>query len=250
MNYLITNTPILSNTVHINFLLGNFPIGLIILEKELFSNQFKLIYSNKIANNLFDFPKDKNINKINTQLKLCKEHNFFINNNKNNLFDCISNLNKDEIITKNFTINEKLIFVKIKKEKAKFILIVDDYDDERKSIQQNFIENIGYNYLYTLYHEINNPLNSLISIVDDIFNTIMNDHPKISNEIEILIMLIKVFIKNFILYFKLATIEAKKRNNNNNNNSNNNVISRTESKKSNKLFGMESRRGKIVTNKK
>jgi len=37
-------------------------------------------------------------------------------------------------------------------------------------------------------------------------------------------MLIKVFIKNFILYFKLATIEAKKRNNNNNNNSNNNVI--------------------------
>ena len=38
--------------------------------------------------------------------------------------------------------------------------------------------------------------------------------------------------------------------NNNNNNSNNNVISRTESKKSNKLFGMESRRGKIVTNKK
>ena len=40
-------------------------------------------------------------------------------------------------------------------------------------------------------------------------------------------------------------------NNNSNNNSNgNNVISRTESKKSNKLFGMESRRGKIVTNKK
>jgi len=39
-------------------------------------------------------------------------------------------------------------------------------------------------------------------------------------------------------------------NNPNNNNNNNNVISRTESKKSNKLFGMESRRGKIINNKK
>ena len=185
MNYFITNTPVLSNVGHINFLIENIPIGLIILEKEIFSNQLSLIYSNKIANNLLDISKEKDINKIIEKLKLCKEYNFFFENNdkNNNLYNLICDLNKEEIICKNFTMNGKLIYIKIKKEKSKFILIVDNFEDERKNIQQNFIENIGYNYLYILYHEINNPLNSLISIVDDIFNLIINDNQKICNEI-------------------------------------------------------------------
>ena len=140
------------------------------------------------------------------------------------------------------------------------------YIEERKYIELNLIKTINYQYLHTLYHELNNPLNALLAISGEnektqlysseltnsrieykpttfnkktkkIFNTVFNDkkdknnvnfslsNNKLSlnpdileyktkkktynenndlyNKIPLLVNIIKIFIKNCILYLKI-----------------------------------------------
>ena len=62
---------------------------------------------------------------------------------------------------------------------------------------------MGDQYLSTLYHEINNPLNSLLITISDIIKETM---PEIKRRIEFLVFLLKMFLKTFILFFQISTL--------------------------------------------
>ena len=105
-----------------------------------------------------------------------------------------------------------MIFVKIKYKENLIFLSIDNYNDERKDLQGNLVKSLKYQYLVTLYHELNNPLNALMNISDD-YNIesfkkgnkdFVNDNIEIKlKQINLLIILIKMFIKNFIWYFRV-----------------------------------------------
>ena len=107
-----------------------------------------------------------------------------------------------------------MIYVKIKKVKKTIFICIDNYNDERKSIQKNLIKSLKYQYIVTLYHELNNPLNALQNTIEENINEETrieenkieeNSHERKTryNNINLLVNLIKVFIKNFIWYFRV-----------------------------------------------
>jgi hypothetical protein len=146
-----------------------------------------------------------------------------------------------------------ILYIKIQDIENKKYIVIDKYDkymEEQKYIEFNLIKNINYQYLHTLYHELNNPLNALLAISGenkqnldsnqfisrpsivkektfkshyknktykrDIVNTHTHELHRskkrslfennysyeISSRINLLVKIIKIFIKNFILYLK------------------------------------------------
>ena len=60
-----------------------------------------------------------------------------------------------------------ILYIKINDIGNKKYIVIDKYDkyiEEQKYIEFNLIKNINYQYLHTLYHELNNPLNALLAI--------------------------------------------------------------------------------------
>ena len=164
------------------------------------------------------------------------------------------------------TYSKSIIFyIKINEINNEKYIVIDKYNkyiEERKYIELNLIKTINYQYLHTLYHELNNPLNALLAIAgenektqifssdtsnnridnepsfitkkktvklkkkifinfkkiknlisykqkinQDIFETkknrrILVDNSDLNNKIPLLVNIIKIFIKNFILYLK------------------------------------------------
>jgi hypothetical protein len=101
-----------------------------------------------------------------------------------------------------------MIYVKIRFYNNEIYISIDNYNDERKELQGNLLKVLKYQYLITLYHELNNPLNALININDEYTQEIIeNNEITLDNfqiklqQINLLINLIKAFIKNFIWYF-------------------------------------------------
>ena len=182
-------------------LLNNIPIGILILNKDKnINNNYKITYCNELAIKLLSIPKDNDINIFIKNLNDYLEYSPFEKNNKTTLNDHIFLTKKSN--NKIFIHNEHLMYIKVNKVKDKIYVLIDNYEDERKNIQQQFIQNIGYQYLLTLYHEINNPINSLLSILSEI-SGINNLNIK---RIELLIFLIRLFLKNFILYFQIFSL--------------------------------------------
>ena len=190
--------------------LDNFPIGLIILEKEN-DNQLQIKNVNSYASSLLDLPRILNGEILKERLKEFKKWE----NNKISEINLI-NIILDDNHLSNFKVGTfisplTMIYVKIKIIKKDIYLCIDNYSDERKNIQNNLIESLKYQYIVTLYHELNNPLNALINVVEEnqLYyenNEQLNENyeNKIrNNEINLLVHLIKVFIKNFIWYFRL-----------------------------------------------
>ena len=182
-------------------LLNNIPIGILILNKDKnINNNYKITYCNELAIKLLSIPKDNDINNFIKNLNDYLEYSPFEKNNKTTLNDHIFLTKKSN--NKIFIHNEHLMYIKVNKVKDKIYVLIDNYEEERKNIQQQFIQNIGYQYLLTLYHEINNPINSLLSILSEI-SGINNLNIK---RIELLIFLIRLFLKNFILYFQIFSL--------------------------------------------
>ena len=145
-------------------LLNNIPIGILILNKDKnINNNYKITYCNELAIKLLSIPKDNDINIFIKNLNDYLEYSPFEKNNKTTLNDHIFLTKKSN--NKIFIHNEHLMYIKVNKVKDKIYVLIDNYEDERKNIQQQFIQNIGYQYLLTLYHEINNPINILLSIL-------------------------------------------------------------------------------------
>ena len=60
-----------------------------------------------------------------------------------------------------------ILYIKINEIDNEKYIVIDKYDkyiEERKYIELNLIKAINYQYLHTLYHELNNPLNALLAI--------------------------------------------------------------------------------------
>ena len=256
--------------------LSNFPIGLIIIAKEpLMNNEDKLEFLNHYACKLFEIKDSTSI------LELKSKFEEYIKLKSN----CTSKTNltlKDVIFQSppfNFEIENffpfqskqsksTILYIKIQDIENKKYIVIDKYDkylEEQKYIEFNLIKNINYQYLHTLYHELNNPLNALLAIsgenehqlsstnittktsivkertykshfkkklyrrdknqsgqisIDHLKNRIISTHTQelhrsrkkssfentysyeISSRINLLVKIIKIFIKNFILYLK------------------------------------------------
>ena len=146
--------------------LDNFPIGLIILEKEN-DNQLQIKNVNSYASSLLDLPRILNGEILKERLKEFKKWE----NNKINEINLI-NIILDDNHLSNFKVGTfisplTMIYVKIKIIKKDIYLCIDNYSDERKNIQNNLIKSLKYQYIVTLYHELNNPLNALQNIIDE-----------------------------------------------------------------------------------
>ena len=187
-----------------------FPIGLLILEKENDTNDYKITNINSYLLKLLDLTKNLSIKVFKERMEEFKqwENNHLSETNlKKIIFESEDNQNK--IQTGTFISSLSMIYVKIKIVKTNIYICMDNYNDERKSIQKNLIKSIKYQYIVTLYHELNNPLNALQNTIEENINEENHiDQNSVekktrNNNINLLVNLIKVFIKNFIWYFRV-----------------------------------------------
>lgn len=216
MTFLLTKTPILANTDTTNDIFNNLPIGILILEKEIIylSTGYKIHFANILSRRLLQIPKDNNITKFIEKLQKFKEFNIITQSETNDtLLDHIFSTNPFEQGRTFISPTKNLLFVKVKNYYNKILISVDNYSDERIGLQNKCVQSIGYQYLLTLYHEINNPLNSLIGTVGDFMNQneLNGDFASIKKQkrMELLVFLIQFFLKNFILFFQIRTINKK-----------------------------------------
>ena len=188
---------------------NNFPIGLIIIEKE--DKDIIIKEMNTYACEIFELYQDSDFTKLKNQMKKFKK---WENNTLQelNLYNFIfsNNFTKEHCGT--FISSLSMVYVKIKLLNNNIYLSIDNYNDERKDLQGNLVKSLKYQYLVTLYHELNNPLNALMNISDDNNLEHFKDEKKCISfqeiemkfkQINLLIILIKMFIKNFIWYFRV-----------------------------------------------
>ena len=154
--------------------LSCFPVGLIILGKEYVKYENKLEYINKYACKLFGLKENTNfkelMNKFSEFVKL--KHNN-ANKSKKTLKDMILNYASFNFELENFIPFEStysksiVLYIKINEIDCEKYIVIDKYDkyvEERQYIELNLIKTLNYQYLHTLYHELNNPLNALLAI--------------------------------------------------------------------------------------
>ncbi len=188
---------------------NNFPIGLIIIEKE--DKEIIIKEMNSYACEIFELYQDSAFIKLKNQMKKFKkwENNTLQDLNLYN-FIFSNHLTKEHCGT--FISSLSMVYVKVKFLNNHIYLSIDNYNDERKDLQGNLVKSLKYQYLVTLYHELNNPLNALMNISDD--NNFENYGVEKNNfffeeiemkfkQINLLVILIKMFIKNFIWYFRV-----------------------------------------------
>ena len=194
-----------------------FPIGLLILEKDNDSNDYKITNVNSYLLKLLDLPKNLSIKVFKERMEEFKqwENNHLSETNlKKIIFESEGEEHQNKIQSGTYISPLSMIYVKIKVVKKNIYICMDNYNDERKSIQKNLIKSIKYQYIVTLYHELNNPLNALQNTIEENINEETrieenkieeNSHERKTryNNINLLVNLIKVFIKNFIWYFRV-----------------------------------------------
>ena len=193
------------NKIYENY--NHFPIGLIIIEKD--EKEFKLSIINNYAYDIFDLYHDSDFEDLKKQMQKFKK---WENNTLQelNLYNYIFINNSSKEFCGTFISSLSMIYVKINNYNNCIFLSIDNYNDERKDLQINLVKSLKYQYLVTLYHELNNPLNALMNISDDInFEPNIEGKKDIENlklklkQINLLVILIKIFIKNFIWYFRV-----------------------------------------------
>ncbi len=206
MSLLLTKSVMLGNVEIYNDIINNLPIGIVIFTQELQSskNEFIISNSNQLGRKLLSIPKDNNINQFIKSLNNYQEFSLSQNKNETSLYNHI--FETKDTSNKTFIHNNNILYIKVRRVKNNIYVLIDNYEDERKNIQSQFVKNIGYQYLLTLYHEINNPVNSLVSTLNEIG---LNLNSNTSKRIDLLVSLIRFFLKNFILYFRISTLNLK-----------------------------------------
>ena len=155
--------------------LSNFPIGLIIITKDE-DYYDKIEFINHYACQLFQLKENANIRALKEKLD---EYIKLKNNTKKGditLKDVIFNSPSFSFEIENFFpfqckhSKSTILYIKINDIDNEKYIVIDKYDkylEEQKYIEFNLIKNINYQYLHTLYHELNNPLNALLAISGD-----------------------------------------------------------------------------------
>ena len=126
-----------------------FPIGLIILEKDNDINDYKITNVNSYLLKLLDLPKTLDINVFKERMEEFKkwENNHLSETNlKKIIFESEEVQNKIQSGT--YISSLSMIYVKIKIVKKNIYICMDNYNDERKSIQKNLIKSIQYQSIY------------------------------------------------------------------------------------------------------
>ena len=157
--------------------LYSFPIGLIIISKEEQNPQKqeeKIEFINSYALNLIGLRQNCSAKELYLKLsefrKVDDENKFNYTLNEI-LEDSVNNQKRNfEEYFAFFTNNIILLYVKINFNKNKKYICIDNYNREHKYIEKNIIKSINSDYLNTLYHELNNPLNALLSLTEEKLN--------------------------------------------------------------------------------
>ncbi len=126
-----------------------FPIGLLILEKDNDSNDYKITNVNSYLLKLLDLPKTLDINVFKERMEEFKkwENNHLSETNlKKRIFE--SEEVQKKIQSGTYISSLSMIYVKIKTVKKNIYICMDNYNDERKSIQKNLIKSIQYQSIY------------------------------------------------------------------------------------------------------
>ena len=187
--------------------LNHFSIGLIILEKNASNQKYNIKLMNSYAYEIVELKKTYDFNKLKEKMIEFKK---WENNSLQdlNLYNFIFSSHITNEICGTFISSISMIYVKIRFFNNEIYISIDNYNDERKELQGNLLKVLKYQYLVTLYHELNNPLNALININDEYTQEIIeNNEITLENfqsklhQINLLVKLIKAFIKNFIWYF-------------------------------------------------
>ena len=202
MTFLFAKTPILTNSENFYDIINSLPVGILILEynNNFLLNDYKITYSNSLAKKLLFIKNEYDLSEFWKISKEIKEFSISDKISKISLYEFIVNSIDGN---KKFLINNSILFFKTKHKNSKIYIVIDNYDDERINIQKSYLNNIGENYVSTLYHEINNPLNCLLMTISELINDKMLE---IKKRIEFLVFLLKVFLKNFILFFQISKL--------------------------------------------
>ena len=158
-------------------ILSNFSVGLIIIGKENFKFEDKLEFINKYACRLFRIKENISLKELKDRFDefvRLKNHNS--TNSNQTLKDIIFshsffNYEVENFIPFESTYSKSIIlYIKINEINNEKYIVIDKYNkyiEERKYIELNLIKTINYQYLHTLYHELNNPLNALLAIAGE-----------------------------------------------------------------------------------
>ena len=206
-------------------LLDKFPTGIMILsnynnndlkKEDKQNNKLnEIIFANSFIREIFqetfiintEQEDNHNINYLNNLKKdLIKFRKWEINKlSELTLYDSIfNNNNKDSIET--YFSDYYMIYVKIKFISNYILISIDNFDNERVELRKKIIKSISFQHLTTIHHELNNPLNGLINIIEQV-------NPNIIPQINLSVFLIKRVIKKFILYSK-STLDSIQMGNN------------------------------------
>ena len=179
-------------------MLSNFPIGLIVISKEELKFEDKLDFINQYACRLFQVKETINLKELKDIFnEFVKLKNNNTEKTSQTLCDIIFNSSSFNLELENFIPFESpfsknvILYIKINEIGDEKYIVVDKYNkyiEERKFIELNLIKTINYKYLHTLYHELNNPLNALLSLSGDANQYISSDisNSRIENKSTIL----------------------------------------------------------------
>ena len=167
--------PILNNFS----LYNNFPIGLMIISKidstsckddkdsdEESEIEVKIKFINQQASELFEIKENDCTEKIHEQFQKFKKYDKSQVTEKT-LDNILFNSQRENEYYGSFKNQTSLIYVKYKLNNEDLYLCTDYYSDERKVIQNQLFQSLKFQYIATLFHELYNPINALLIMIDN-----------------------------------------------------------------------------------
>ena len=167
-------------------LYNNFPIGLMIISKldpisnradgdEYLSkeeideqeNEIKLKFINEHARDLFELKENDSHFRIKEQLMKFKlaDNNGNEENKNDNLYSLIFHKEKNDFYG-SFKNKNMIVWVKYNIVNDEIYLCADYFTDERKFIQNELFQSIKFQYIATLFHELYNPINAILVMME------------------------------------------------------------------------------------
>lgn len=161
-------------------------------------NSFNTGMNNPLSNNIVVFNNMKKFYE--------KENNDYAElSNKspknNKLFGHKSN-GFSEVKEHRFMRNNLFFSVRIQEVEDYLVIIFENLDEEKKQIQNKLIKSIKSQYIITISHELNNPLNGLIHCIDELGMEDSQKRDNIYKKIKRFKFMIKFFLKNIVTNFR------------------------------------------------
>lgn len=134
------------------------------------------------------------------------------NNNKQNFKNTkylptkIREVKEFRLMRQNF-----LFSVRIQEIENFLVLIFENLNEEKNQIQNNLIKSIKNQYIITISHELNNPLNGLIHCIEELDFDEEEKKKLVVKKIKRFKFMIKFFLKNIITNFKFFLNEPIKK---------------------------------------